>query len=128
MKYYINKTVDYKFEEASKRVSEVMMKNGFGVLTEINLHEKFKEKLNVDFRKYRILGTCNPKASHSALQFQDKLGTMLPCNVILQELEDGKVEIAAVDPVASMLAVEDENVKEIIVEVKKNLEKAISEI
>lgn len=106
MKYYIDKVTDYTFEEAVEKVTEELKKEGFGVLSEINIHEKLKEKLDVDFRKYRILGACNPAAAYQALQAEDKIGTMLPCNVIVQETSNNKVEVAAVNPIASMMAVE----------------------
>ncbi len=109
MKYYFEKTLNCSFEEAVKRVTEELKKEGFGVLSEINIHEKLKEKLGVDFRKYRILGACNPAFAYKALQEEDKIGTMLPCNVIVQQISENQTEIAAVDPMASMQSVENEN-------------------
>ena len=109
MKYYIEKTTNYSFDEAVEKVTEELKKEGFGILSEINIHEKLKEKLDVDFRKYRILGACNPRKAYEALQFENKIGTMLPCNVIIQELDDGKTEVASVNPVASMLAVDNQD-------------------
>ena len=126
MKYYIEKTTNYSFDEAVDKVTEYLKKEGFGVLSEINIHEKFKEKLDVDFRKYKILGACNPSKAYDALQVENKLGTMLPCNVIVQELEDGKTQVAAVDPVASLQAVENDKVSAIAREMKSKLEKVIS--
>ena len=128
MKYYIEKTTNYSFDEAVEKVTEELKKEGFGVLSEINIHEKLKEKLDVDFRKYRILGACNPPKAYEALQAENKIGTMLPCNVIVQELEDGKTEVAAIDPVASMQAAENDKVSAIAREIKSKLEKVISRL
>ena len=125
MKYYIEKTTDYAFDEAVETVTEELKKEGFGVLSEIDIHEKLKEKLDVDFRKYKILGACNPPKAFQALQYENKIGTMLPCNVIVQELDDGKTEVAAVDPEASMQAVDNDNLKVIAKEITEKLEKVI---
>jgi len=125
MKYYIEKTIDYAFDEAVEKVTEELKKEGFGILSEINIHEKLKEKLGVDFRKYRILGACNPPKAYEALQAENKIGTMLPCNVIVQELEDGKTEVAAVDPVASMQAVGNPELESIANEIRAKLQKVI---
>ena len=117
MKYYIEKTTEYTFDE--------LKKEGFGVLSEINIHEKLKEKLDVDFRKYRILGACNPDSAYKALQAENKIGTMLPCNVIVQELDNGKTEVSAVDPIASMMAVENPELENIAKEIRAKLQKVI---
>ena len=128
MKYYFEKTTDYTFEEAVEKVTEELKKEGFGVLTEINIHEKLKEKLGVDFRNYRILGACNPAFAYKALQEEDKIGTMLPCNVIVQELENGKTEIAAVDPIASMQSVGNEKLASVANEVQQKLKQVIGNV
>lgn len=128
MKYYIEKTIDYAFDDAIEKVTAALKKEGFGVLSEINIHEKLKEKLDVDFRKYRILGACNPPKAYEALQAENKIGTMLPCNVIVQELDDGKSEVAAVNPVASMQAVESNRLKSIAEEIRVKLEKVINNL
>jgi uncharacterized protein (DUF302 family) len=128
MKYYIEKTTNYTFDEAVKKVTEELKKEGFGVLSEINIHEKLKEKLDVDFRKYRILGACNPASAYQALQSENKIGTMLPCNVIVQELNNGKTEVAAVDPVTSMMAVESPELETIAQEIREKLKKAIESL
>ena len=104
MSYYLARTVDLPFDEAIVRVTAALAEQGFGILTEIDVRATRAKKLDVDFRPYRILGACNPPFAHRALQAEDKIGTMLPCNVIVQE-RDGAVEVAAVDPVASMQAV-----------------------
>ena len=125
MKYYIEKTTNYSFDEAVEKVTEELKKEGFGVLSEINIHEKLKEKLDVDFRKYRILGACNPPKAYEALQVENKIGIMLPCNVIVQELDNGKTEVAAVDPVASMMAVGNADLESIAKEISTKLQKVI---
>ncbi len=126
MKYYISKKLNSSFEEAVKQVREGLTAQGFGVLSEIDLDQKFKEKLNVDFRKYKILGACNPSYAYKALQSEDKIGTMLPCNVIVQELGAGETEVAAIDPVASMMAIDNKDVAEIAGEIKEKLNRVIS--
>lgn len=128
MKYYIEETTDYTFDHAVEKVTEELKKEGFGVLTEIDIHKKLKEKLDVDFRKYKILGACNPPKAYEALQAENKIGTMLPCNVIVQELEDGKTEVAAVNPVASMQALENDSLKGIAIEITEKLEKVIQSL
>ena len=125
MKYYFEKTTDYSFEETIDRVTEELKKEGFGILTEIDVQATLKKKLDVDFKKYQILGACNPPFAHKALQAENKIGAMLPCNVIVQELDDGKTEVAAVDPVVSMQAVENENLAGIASEIRAKLEKVI---
>lgn len=125
MKYYFEKTTDYAFEEAVEKVTEELKKEGFGVLTEIDVQATLKKKLDVDFRKYQILGACNPPFAHKALQAENKIGAMLPCNVIVQELDNGKTEVAAVDPVASMQAVQNEQLSGIANEIRSKLEKVI---
>ncbi len=126
MKYYNSKKIRTDFDQAVQLVTESLKKEGFGVLTEINLQEKLKEKLNVDFRKYKILGACNPAYAYKAIQQEDKIGTMLPCNVIIQELDNNEIEVAAVDPVASMMAIENPDLAVIAKEIKDKLERAIA--
>ena len=128
MKYYFEKTLNCSFEEAVKRVTEELKKEGFGVLSEINIHEKLKEKLGVDFRKYRILGACNPTFAYKALQEEDKIGTMLPCNVIVQQISENQTEIAAVDPMASMQSVENEKLAGVANEVQQKLKHVIHNV
>jgi len=128
MKYYIAKETSYGFDEAIEKVTEELKKEGFGVLSEIDIQEKLKEKLDVDFRKYKILGACNPPSAYKALQSENKIGTMLPCNVIVQELSPNKVEIAAVNPVASMMAVDNPGMEEVANEIKERLEKVIASL
>ena len=126
MSYYIAKTIDSSFDDALTKVTEELKKQGFGVLTEIDVQATMKKKLDVDFRPYRILGACNPPFAHKALEAEDKIGTMLPCNVIVQELEPGKVEVAAIDPIASMQAVQNPGLAGIADEVQTRLKNVIS--
>jgi len=125
MQYYFNKIVQMTFEETIDKVTEELKKEGFGVLTEIDVKAALKKKINVDFRRYRILGACNPSFAYKALLAEDKIGTMLPCNVIVQEREDGKIEVAAIDPIASMQSVKNESLGGIAVEVQSKLKKVI---
>lgn len=128
MSYYISKKVNYDFEQAIIEATDRLKDEGFGVLTEIDVKETLKKKLDVDFKKYKILGACNPEFAHQALQHEDKIGTMLPCNVIVEENEDGSVEISAVDPIASMQAVENAELAGVAKEVKSRLEKVIKAV
>ena len=105
MSYYHAKTISASFEEAVSRTKEALKAQGFGVITEIDVRDTLKKKIDVDFRPYRILGACNPALAHEALQLEDKVGTMLPCNVVVQEVRPGQCEVAAIDPVASMQAI-----------------------
>lgn len=126
MNYYYAKTVKVSFDEAIKLVIEELKKEGFGILSEIDISEKLKEKLNVDFRKYKILGACNPPYAYKALQTEDKIGTMLPCNVIVQELHYNEVEVAAVDPVASMQSVDNSELVDIANGIRVKLLRAVA--
>lgn len=121
MEYYFNKTVSGTFEDVIQSVKELLMDEGFGVLTEIDVDQVFKKKLDVDFPRYKILGACNPQFAYKALQNENKIGTMLPCNVIVRETEDRKVEVAAVDPVASMMAVDNPALADIAEEIRNRL-------
>jgi len=126
--YYINKKIKLAFSEAEKKVREELQKEGFGILTEIDIKEKLKEKLNVDFRQYKILGACNPPFAYKALLAEDKIGTMLPCNVIIQEADNDIVEVSAIDPLASMIAVNNEKLNEIASEIRDKLVKVIANL
>ena len=125
MSYYFNKTLAVAFDEAVEKVAAELKREGFGVLTDIDVKKTLNEKLGVDFRKYRILGACNPSFAHEALLAEDKIGTMLPCNVIVQELADGRVEVAAIDPVASMQAVGNPALEPVGLEVRAKLKRVI---
>ncbi len=128
MAYHYSKTVDLSFEDAIKRAEEVLQSKGFGVLTEIDVKATLKKKLDVDFRNYKILGACNPEFAYKALQTEDKIGTMLPCNVIVQENSDGRIEISAVNPLDSMAAIDNPGLKDIASDVKRMLEEVIDKI
>ncbi|TQD36984.1 DUF302 domain-containing protein [Haloflavibacter putidus] len=129
MKYYISTTLkNASFKEAIEKTTEALKKEGFGVLTEIDLKATLKKKLDADFYNYTILGACNPKMAYEALKAEDKIGTMLPCNVIVQEKELGTVEVSAVDPAASMTAVENDELGEIAKDVQEKLAKIIQSI
>ena len=117
-----------KFEVAEEKVRAALLSEGFGVLTEINNQKVFKEKLNVDFRKYKTLGACSPKFAYEAIQHEDKVGLMLPCNVVIQELDDNLIEVAAIDPVASMMAIENKKVSEVAIHIKEKLERVIGSL
>jgi uncharacterized protein (DUF302 family) len=112
MTYYFNAILPMGFDEAVQRTTEALRREGFGIISEIDVKQTLKNKIGVDFRNYRILGACNPKLAHEALQLEDKIGTMLPCNVVVQEIAPGRVEVAAIDPVASMQAVENPALKQ----------------
>jgi len=125
MSYYFSKIVDDNFDDAIERVTKHLADAGFGVLTTIDVSATLKKKIDVDFQRYTILGACNPKFAHQALLAEDKIGTMLPCNVIVQETADGKVEVAAVDPMASMMAVKNEALGEVASQVQGMLKNVI---
>jgi uncharacterized protein (DUF302 family) len=128
MAYYFSRILDGSFEEGIRRVTEELKKEGFGILTEIDVKATVKEKLGIDFRPYRILGACNPQFAHRALTLEDKIGTMLPCNVIVQQLADGRIEVAAVDPIASMQAVENPGLAEVAQQVQGKLRQVVENL
>jgi len=128
MSYYFARTLPIGFDEAVGRITDALRKEGFGVITEIDVRDIFKKKLNVDFRKYRILGACNPTMAHEALQIEDKVGTMLPCNVVVQDAGGGNTEIVAIDPVASMLAIDNPRLKSAAESVRAKLRKVIDSL
>lgn len=128
MSYYFSKTLNLSFDEAIARVTEELKKEGFGILTEIDVKETLKKKLGVDFRKYRILGACNPPFAYEALQMEGKIGLMLPCNAIVQELSDGRIDVSVIDPVASMAAVENPKLQGVAVQVRDKLKKVIDSL
>jgi uncharacterized protein (DUF302 family) len=125
MNYYISRLVDLPFDEAVERTIERLKAQGFGVLTDIDIQATLKGKLGVDMRKYRILGACNPAFAHKALQLEDRLGILLPCNVIVRETADGKVEVASVDPVVAMEKTGNTLLVETAQEVRRRLVAAI---
>jgi len=128
MDYYFAKTLNVSFEEAVKLATEALKNEGFGVISEINMHEKLKEKLGVDFKRYKILGACNPPLAFKALQAEEKIGTMLPCNVLVIEQGQNVIEIAAVNPVASMQAITNPALGNVALEVTNKLKKVIDSL
>ncbi len=128
MSYHFSKIVNKSFEEAIEAVTEELKKEGFGVLTEIDVQATFKKKLDVDFRKYRILGACNPHYAIQAISAEDKIGTMLPCNVIVQEHENGSIEVSAIDPMASMMAVKNDSLGQVAADVRSKLQTVINHL
>ena len=128
MSYYFSKTIQASFDEAIVRATESLKTEGFGVLTEIKIHDKLKEKLGVDFQRYTILGACNPAFAYKALQAENKIGTMLPCNVIVQDLGNGKIEVAAVNPIESMKAIENPELGSVANQVTEMLKRVIDQL
>ncbi len=128
MSYYISKIIDMNFDEAISQVIEELSKEGFGVLSDIDVQATLKKKLDQDIKPYRILGACNPPFAHKALIAENKIGTMLPCNVIVRQTNDDKIEVAAVDPVASMQAIKNEELEPIATEVKQRLANVVAAI
>jgi uncharacterized protein (DUF302 family) len=128
MSYFFSKTLDVGFDEAIRRATEALKAQGFGVLTEIDVAATLKTKIGVDFRPYRILGACNPKLAHEALTAEPDIGLMLPCNVVVQDAGAGKTKVSAIDPVASMMAVENPRLREAATHVQGLLRAAIDAI
>ena len=128
MSYHFSKTISMPFDEAITHVTAALKENGFGVLTTIDVKATLKSKLDVEFRPYTILGACNPKFAHQALQSENKIGAMLPCNVIVQQADDGRVEVSAVDPMASMQAVENPALADIAEQVQGLLKATIAQL
>lgn len=128
MSYYFSKTINASFEQALEKVTEELQKEGFGILTEIDVRETLKKKLDVDFQRYKILGACNPPFAYRALQVENKIGTMLPCNVIVQEIGEGEVEVSAIDPIASMQAVQNPQLADVAGQVQSKLRNIIENL
>lgn len=128
MNYYFNKTVKMTFENAEIKVIEALKSEGFGILTEIDVQATLKKKLDVDFRKYKILGACNPPFAYKALQAEDKIGLLLPCNIVIQEKSDELIEVAVINPLASMEVVGNEKLSTIAKEVQSKLSNVIKSI
>lgn len=128
MRYYFSKTLKISFDEAIAKVTDELKKEGFGILTDIDVQNTLKKKLDVSFRKYRILGACNPQFAYKALQKESRIGTMLPCNVIVQETEGGKVEVSAIDPIASMQAVQNPALESVAKQVQSKLRSVVDSL
>ncbi len=128
MDYYFSKILEASFEDATMKTTENLKRDGFGIVSEINIHEKLKEKLGVDFKRYKILGACNPSFAYQALQAEDKIGTMLPCNILIIEQGANSIEVAAVNPVASMQAITNQSLNGIAKRVTEKLKNLIDNL
>lgn len=128
MAYYFTTVLHIPFEEAIANTTAALAVEGFGVLSDIDVRATLKKKLDLEFRKYRILGACNPHFAHQAISAEGKIGTMLPCSVVVQELEDGSVEVTSIDPIASMQAVENASLMPIALEVQAKLKRVIGSL
>lgn len=128
MSYHFSKTVGLPFDQAVAATTAALKNHGFGVLTQIDVKDTLNKKIGADFRPYLILGACNPKLAHEALTLEDKIGTMLPCNVVVQQHEGGAVEISAVDPVASMSAIENPRLGAVAGKVRELLKQVVAEV
>ena len=128
MSYYFTKIVARSFDETLVKLTDELKKEGFGILTEIDVKETLKNKLNVDFRRYKILGTCNPPFAYQALQAEDKIGILLPCNVIIQEKGDGQVEVSAIDPIETMKVVGNPKLATLAEQIQAKLKRVIANI
>lgn len=128
MSYYFSKVIDLSFDESISKVTAELKNEGFGILTEIDVKSTLKNKLDVDFRKYKILGACNPPFAYKALQNERMIGAMLPCNIVVQEVDEYKTEIAAIDPIASMQAIQNESLGTVAVEIQQKLKKVIDSL
>ena len=128
MQYYFNKTLHMSFDDTVTGVVEALKKEGFGILTDIDVQKTLKKKLDVDFRKYRILGACNPPFAYEALKLENKIGTMLPCNVVVQEHPDGTIEVSAIDPIASMQAIANLKLRDVAARVQAKLKRVIENL
>ena len=126
MSYYLSKMLNISFDEAVNRATDALKKEGFGILTEIDVSATLKKKINVDFPNYRILGACNPALAYEALKLENKVGTMLPCNVVVRDAGNGQMEVAAIDPVASMQAIDNPALKKAAAQVRAKLETVIA--
>jgi len=126
--YGFSRTTNMSYEEAMEKVTEELKKEGFGVLTEIDVKATLKKKLDVDFKKYKILGACNPPYAYKALQHEEQIGLMLPCNVIVYEKDSGETVVAAIDPIASMQAVQNAELGQIAAEIRQKLKNVIEKI
>lgn len=128
MGYYLSKILNLSFEESMQKVVEELKEEGFGVITEVDVQATLKKKINVDFKNYRIFGACNPSFAYQALQVEDKIGTMLPCNVIVQSLDEKRTEVAAIDPVSAMGRLDNQQLSNIAQQVQNKLRKVIESL
>lgn len=128
MSYYYNRIYNDSFENTEAKIIEALNERGFGISTTVDITNTFKEKLNKDFRKYKILGACNPENAYKALGVEERVGVMLPCNVVIQEQGENKTEVVAVDPIASMQAIKNDDLNPILETIRKRLREAVDAI
>ncbi|MDT8420094.1 MAG: DUF302 domain-containing protein [Desulfuromonadales bacterium] len=128
MSYYFSTRIEGGFEQAVERVTGELQKEGFGILTEIDVRATLKKKLDVDFRNYMILGACNPPYAYRAFQAEPKIGIMLPCNVVVEELEDGLIEVAAVDPLVAMASIDNQDLGAVAAEIRQKLQSVLDRL
>lgn len=128
MSYYFVRNLNRSFDDTRKYIEEELMKYGFGIVSEINLHEKFKAKLGLDFRKYKILGACSPKHAHKAISTEEHIGLMLPCNIVLQEINTDETKVSVIDPIASMQSVQNLNLEGTAMEIQKLLQEFVNNL
>jgi uncharacterized protein (DUF302 family) len=128
MTYHFSSTVDMKFDDAVACLKEVLKQHNFRVVSEIDMRDNFKKALNLEFRPYLVLGACNPQLTYRALQAEDKIGTMLPCTIVVQQHDDGRVEVSAIDPVVSMQAITHVVVSQVAEELRSHLESVIDQV
>lgn len=128
MSYYLSRMLPITFDEAVSRTVDALKKEGFGIITEIDVKETLKKRIGIDFPSYRILGACNPALAYEALKLEDKVGTMLPCNVVVRDAGGGQTEVAAIDPVASMQAIDNPELKRAAQEVRAKLERVVAQL
>lgn len=128
MSYTFSKVLDIDYESAIAKVTAALKDEGFGIITEIDMKTTLKNKIDVDIHPYKILGACNPRFAHQALLAENEIGSMLPCNVVVQETNDGKIKVSAIDPVASMMAVQNNDLADLAMEVRQQMEKVISNL
>ena len=128
MNYHFSKTIESSMENAIEKVTAELKKEGFGILMDIDIKKTFKEKIDVDFRPYRILGTCNPNIGHKVLEIDDMMGVFLPCHIVVQDAGNGKIKVSSIDPIAPMSAVANPKLEPIGMEVQSTLKKVIEQI
>jgi len=128
MNYYFTTTLTSDFEASITKVTEALKTEGFGIVSEIDMQAKFKEKLGIDFKKYKILGACNPTFAYKSIQAEEKIGTMLPCNIVVIDKENGITEVTAVNPIASMMAIENTDLELLAKEVAERLKRVIEQL
>ncbi len=128
MSYYFSKTISVEFDETIAKVTDALKLMGFGIVSDIDMQSKFKDKLNVDYKRYRILGACNPSFAFKAIQAEEKIGTMLPCNVVVSEINDNRTEVTAIDPIASMMAINNPALTPLANEISEKLKKLVESL